>query len=101
MHCQFDTTPKILKMKLFTFQTSTEKPISSHMSGNQSIHGLSPDRHKGQFLVAVLNKKGARFDMHIIKSPKAKIFARAIAYGKYPVNGVSETIYPVEQYLKS
>lgn len=87
--------------KLFTFQTSTEKPISSHMSGNQSIHGLSPDRHKGQFLVAVLNKKGDRFDMHIIKSRKAKIFDWCIAYGKYPVNGVSETNYPVEQYLKS
>ena len=88
-------------MKLFTFQTSIEKPISGHMSGNQSSHGLSIDRHKGQFLVAVLNKKGDRFDMHIVKSPKAKIFSHAIAYGKYPVTGVSETIYPVEQYLKS
>ena len=87
-------------MKLFTFQTTYTKPISSYMSGNQSIHGLSPDRHKGQFLVAVLNKYGT-FTMHIIKSPKAKIFDRAIAYGKYPVNGVSETIYPVEQSLKS
>ena len=87
--------------KLFTFQTSNERPISTFMSKSHSQHGISPDRHKGQFLVAVLNKKGARFDMHIIKSPKAKIFARAIAYGKYPVNGVSETIYPVEQYLKS
>ena len=88
-------------MKLFTFQTSTEKPISTFMSGCSSACGLSPDRHKGQYLVAVLNKGGKLFDMHIIKSPKAKIFNRAIAYGKYPVNGISETIYPVEQYLKS
>ncbi|MBP8212554.1 MAG: hypothetical protein KAX53_02340 [Saprospiraceae bacterium] len=87
--------------KLFTFQTSNERPISFFMSKSHSQHGISPDRHKGQFLVAVLNKKGDRFDMHIIKSPKAKIFNRAIAYGVYPVNGVSETIYPVEQYLKS
>ena len=88
-------------MKLFTFQTSNERPISSFMSGCSSACGLSPNRHGGQFLVAVLNKKGDRFDMHIVKSPKAKIFSHAIAYGKYPVTGVSETIYPVEQYLKS
>ena len=88
-------------MKLFTFQTSTEKPISSHMSGNQSIYGLSPDRHKGQFLVAVLNKKGDRFDMHLIKSRKAKIFDRCIAYGVYPVNGYAETWYRIEQHIKS
>lgn len=87
--------------KLFTFQTSIERPISFFMSKSHSQHGISPDRHKGQFLVAVLNKKGDRFDMHIIKSRKAKIFDRCIAYGKYPVNGVSDTIYPVEQYLKS
>ena len=87
--------------KLFTFQTSNERPISTFMSKSHSQHGISPDRHKGQFLVAVLNKDGKLFDMHIVKSRKAKIFARAIAYGKYPVNGVSETIYPVEQYLKS
>lgn len=89
-------------MKLFTFQTAAFNTISSHMIGNQSIHGLSIDRHKGQFLVAVISDNMPGFyDMHIIKSPKAKIFNRAIAYGKYPVNGVSETIYPVEQYLKS
>lgn len=88
--------------KLFTFQTSIERPISFFMSKSHSQHGISPDRHKGQFLVAVISDNRPGFyDMHIIKSPKAKIFNRAIAYGKYPVNGVSETIYPVEQYLKS
>lgn len=70
-------------MKLYSFVTSKEKPLSDFITCSQD--GLSPSVHKGGYVVVVKNQKGT-FEMHYSEKRTAKIFYRAIAYAKYPAN---------------